>query len=442
MIPEYFISPSGLNTNPGTKDAPVQTYAAAEAKVPSGSAAKFFFDAGGFHQPIYLKRSGLPDQPNVFDVYNGDYAKFHYDSTATAVYVKGIKNVVFQNFSIRPVQRKDGFLIHNCENITVRDCLIDSASYGLDLGREDMPSKNITLERLIIRNCWNVHGKKSQGMYATGIDGLKILNCIFSRNGWSNQSTNAILVQQNHNIYLSEKNKNVEVRDCFIGEGCSHGIQLRCGGVVSGNLFFFNPIHAFGQNDEAVFENNVLEGSRPMGHGTATITDVWRGWGYDAEAAKNTVVNNLFINGGLQTGDSRAIEVGRIVRSTNPDGGTIIKGNRVYNWKNAAYRNNSGRQVIEEGNLWEYQPTTISHIPDLHDAEHKNWPDIPAIRTQLMKDYEKLDVKEVAKEKIKTLQDEASKEIQSVQNKMQNELQTVQKNLDAKLQGLLDTLNS
>lgn len=428
---DFYISPSGLDTNPGTIDAPFKTYAAAEKRVPASGSARFLFDANGNHGPIYIKRDGLAGDPNIFDVYNGSYAHFEFDDATTAVYTKGRKNIVYQNLWVKMRKRKTGFFVHGSDNITLRDCVVEEAGYGIDLGTTTAPSSNITLERVVVRNCWDVLGNRSQGLYALNIHGLKLLNCIFSRNGWKEGSPQHVFVQQNHNVYLAETNTNVEIRDCYLGEACSHGIQLRCGGIISGCLFYFNPIHAFGQNDEAIFENNVLEGSRDLGHGTATITDVKRGWGYDAEAAHNIVRNNLFINGGSDISHSHALDVGAIERSTQPDAGTIVEGNRVYNWKVNAYRNLVNRPVDLADNRFQYTPNTLGSIPFLGDVDKRNWPNIPQIRDQLMKDYEPVNVGVVVKSKLEVLQNTTKAQIETAQANLQSEMKTINDNFQA-----------
>lgn len=436
---EYFISPSGSDNNPGTREQPLRTYATAEKKsltVAGSGSPRFYFDANGNHGPIYIKRNGLDNDPMIIDAYNGDYARFEFDSPTTAIYNKGRKNIVFQNLWIQMRQRKTGFYAHGCENITLRDSVIDSASYGVDFGTTTARSKNLTVERTVIRNCWDIHGQRSQGLYAIAVDGLKIINCVFSKNGWKEGQTNHVFVQQNHNLYLAETNTNVEVRDCFIGEASSHGVQLRSGGIISGCLFYFNPIHAFGQNDQAIFENNVVEGSKILGHGTAVITDVWRGWGYDAEAARNVVQNNLFINGGLDIPHCHALELGNIVRSTAPDAGSLISGNRIYNWKVAGYKNNSGRTAELVDNKFEYTPTTISSMPYLGDVDKRNWPNIPAIREQLMHDYRAINVPEAVKEKLATLKSTTQAQMHEVKKTTQDSLQNIEQSFQEGLQDI------
>lgn len=441
---DFYISPSGVDTNPGTREAPLRTYAAAEKKIPASGVTptRFLFDANGTHGPIYIKKDGLPSDPNVFDAYNGDYARFEFDDETTAIYNKNRKNIVYQNLWIKMRQRKTGFFAHGSENITLRDCVVEEAGYGLDLGTASAASKNITLERVVVRNCWDVLGDRSQGMYALNVHGLKILNCIFSRNGWKVGSPQHVFVQQNHNLYLAETNTGVEIRDSYFGEGCSHGVQLRCGGLITGCLFYFNPIHAFGQGDEAIFENNVLEGSRPMGHGTATIADVLRGWGYDAEAARNIVRKNLFINGGANISHSHALELGKIQRSTKTEAGSDIIGNRVFNWKGDAFKNPSNRPLVTEDNKYSYTPTVISGIPYLGDVDKRNWPDIPAIREQMMLDYAPINISAAVQEKLSTLQSNTQAKVQAVRDNMKTELDTIDQSLQVGLQEISDFIKN
>ena len=168
-----------------------------------------------------------------------------------------------------------------------------------------------------------------------------------------------------------------------------------------------------------------------MGHGTATIADVKRGWGYDAEAAQNVVVKNLFINGGDDISHSHALDLNPIQRSTQPDGGSVIQDNKVYNWKMNAYRNNANRPVVLTNNRFQYTPQTISSIPFLGDVDKSNWPDIPATREQIMKDYEPVNVGVVVQAKLSVLQADTKAQIEAAQANLQSEMANINQNFQA-----------
>lgn len=140
----------------------------------------------------------------------------------------------------------------------------------------------------------------SQGIYADGVDALTIKNCIFDKNGWSDQVATSEATIYNHNIYIQKTCTNVSISDNIISRASSHGCQIRPGGVFLNNFLYRNPIgllvgYTHTNNTAAdVLQNVILEGTK--------ITDALpRSWGIEFKGmnppnvslSRNIVANRL-----------------------------------------------------------------------------------------------------------------------------------------------------
>ncbi len=154
--------------------------------------------------------------------------------------------------------------------------------------------RNFQINGCVIVDAWNNSGH-SQGLFANKIDGLIIENSVFDHNGW-NVDMGADPTIFNHNIYIQLGCEEVVLRNNTIANGSSHGVQMRSGGEVSGNIFLLNPISVLfggGYNPDnpihgAINDNLILDG-RDMS------SDAPRGWAIDVQNANPVTIENNFI---------------------------------------------------------------------------------------------------------------------------------------------------
>lgn len=123
-------------------------------------------------------------------------------------------------------------------NILIEDCLIHRYAINIIISKiSDTPCSGISIRRNIIASSFAAAGNDSHGCFLYSIDGLRLEENLFYRNGWSglDQWSN-----RKHSAYLqtntnpSDNSRNVYVLDNIVASG--DGIQVRCGGTVSGNV--------------------------------------------------------------------------------------------------------------------------------------------------------------------------------------------------------------
>lgn len=158
-------------------------------------------------------------------------------------------------------------------HLLIDDCGLRGYSTNLVLQGWGGRLRNVRIRRCLVADAATVHeagGGHPQGLYAWGVDGLSIRDCVFTHNGWSRflPDTGGADIFS-HNLYIDNGCTEVQVVGNLIADASSHGLQLRCGGLVEGNLFLRNPIHCLvggGNAPEAegvpcfVSENVFLEG--------------------------------------------------------------------------------------------------------------------------------------------------------------------------------------
>jgi len=100
--------------------------------------------------------------------------------------------------------------------------------------------KGIHFNGCVVADAWSSSGH-SQGFYVQGVQGLTIQHSVITSNGF-NEDRGAEPTIFNHNIYVQNGSTGVVVKDNIIADASSHGLQLRPGGIVEGNLFISNPL--------------------------------------------------------------------------------------------------------------------------------------------------------------------------------------------------------
>ncbi len=227
-------------------------------------------------------------------------------------------------------------------DVLLEDLKIDGFKDNISLDGYTGSLENVRIRRCIVIRSWS-SGSHSQGLYSSKVNGLLVEECLFDQNGWNpDAASGGVPTIYNHNLYVQTSNQNVTIRKNIITRASSHGLQLRCGGTVTGNVFSENSIaillgggshsppetHRLGVSGN-VTDNIVLEGK--------DISDTLpRGFGIDltnigmngATVARNIIANKLT--------DSPSTSIGLIGSSNGAGVGynnVIVSDNIVYNWR-------------------------------------------------------------------------------------------------------------
>ncbi len=159
------------------------------------------------------------------------------------------------------------------------------------------------------------------------VDGATIEGNLFDHNGWNAQIAAASPTIFNHNMYLQYTDLNVNVIGNISAEASSHGLQVRTGGVIEGNLFIDDPIAMLIGNTSGYAGNPTVVSGNVILNGVdmATNPASARGFGIDVNPTPSTIIQGNIIADSLSAAPGYAIAV---------DGGisNTIQGNVVYNW--------------------------------------------------------------------------------------------------------------
>jgi hypothetical protein len=104
---------------------------------------------------------------------------------------------------------------------------------------------NMRLRRSVIVDAYSVNSA-SHGIYAEGVEGLRIEENVFDHNGWNTHPNLAGWGAEpkidNHNVHVQVSCDDVTIRGNLTVRASSHGIDARAGGTVRGNLALENPV--------------------------------------------------------------------------------------------------------------------------------------------------------------------------------------------------------
>ena len=289
------------------------------------------------------------------------------------------------SYGIRFVAGTDGLLIE--------DVVIDQFTNNLLLQGYGGTQNNVRIRRSIITDAYGLDGK-SQGMYATKVNGLLLEENVFDHNGWNSRVSGGGASALSHNAYIAFDCNGVVVKGNVFSDASSHGLQARAGGVVQDNLFLDNPIHmSFGLVNGSELKpggvSGTVEGNVMLG--TRSIGGSYRGWAMELGNIKGaTVRNNIVANDGT-SGGAAAIMIGFGSNVANSSQGVgvnnlVIENNIVYDWmqgmslsgglrpggsgytslNNLTVRNNDFQKV-----RWQYHHI-VSHWMPVNRGE-ENW---------------------------------------------------------------------
>lgn len=230
------------------------------------------------------------------------------------------------------------------EDVLFEDLEVNSfgTNFVLQSQHED-PVKNVRIRRCVVTDAYNTEGGGGhpQGLYAEGVRGLLIEGNLFDHNGWNADVEGAGPNIFNHNIYIATANSGVSVRGNILARGSSHGLQLRCGGVIENNIVVRNAVGLLlggGTPDPATHTYGVTGTIRGnvLLEGTDIAPGAERGIGIDIENIGYrgaTVQGNILANK-ISDADGQSIRLGASGYGVGV-GCTLVyvSSNVIYNWR-------------------------------------------------------------------------------------------------------------
>jgi len=295
----YVSASRGRDAHAGrSAESPVRTIERAKQLVRDGRPDWVVFRAGDVWPRFgrWDKSGRGPDEPMVLASYGrGPRPRF----------LKGLKNVkaagsflafVHLHFDGRArfqnPQRADAGVrwLAPARDVHFESVLIEGYRTGAIFQSIYGPGKirNVSLRRCVIVDSFSADGQShSQGLFAKGVHGLTIEQCVFDHNGWAEGVGGAEPTKFNHNLYIQHGTRGFVLRDSIVARGAAHGLQARNAGVVEGNVFVGNSIASLVSSDVhagkgstppqryVVRDNVALSGSMRR-----LADDAPRGWGF------------------------------------------------------------------------------------------------------------------------------------------------------------------
>lgn len=231
---------------------------------------------------------------------------------------------------------EDCIVTHFDDNILVVDDWARKQGVGIP-GRLE-----IVIRRNIIRFASGTDSH-SGGIYIEGSKDSIIEQNLIDHNGWAQTDPMSHRNKRSHNIYAQSYNGPLIIRHNVIARGAAHGLQLRAGGDIIGNIFvrnalaFFTSHHDSKANYNIILESDDINPEVPEDQRGMGI----QGWGMDYyEVIGNVIANRVgsLERPGIEIAGSRL----------------LIKENVVYNWEDryegTSIQYDSGRPTLV-GNL-------------------------------------------------------------------------------------------
>jgi hypothetical protein len=360
----YVSSSEGSDRNNGlTRDNPLKTLEAGYESLRNGRADWLLLKTGDTwdrsdHRRLNWVKGGRSKQaPMVLSTYgagprpvllDGKIGNTHVDNPKSTPGIRHLR-VVGLHLKNDPSNKKRrpgiGWMAKS-QDVLFEDVKIRGGkNTGIGLhGGEPQTLTNIRIRRCIVVDSYNTDGH-SQGLYATGVEGLLIEQNTFDHNGWNPEVDGAEPTIFNHNIYIQRDNRQVVIDGNVIARGSSHGFQLRPGGVASNNLLLRNALAGFGSGDggekgmpdPAWLINNVVIGGtdigdKPRGSGLSVHPNP------DGRAAYNILIDRV-------SSDNEAAL--KFSNDSGPGEASIqVHHNVVRNW----CKNDGRGLIVSEGN--------------------------------------------------------------------------------------------
>jgi len=193
-------------------------------------------------------------------------------------------------------------LFGQIQNFLIEDCCIEGFETNVVVqGQNEYPSptgrhKNIALRRNVIIDAYNTGGSNSEGIFASGTDGLILSENVFDRNGWRDDVPGSVPTWYRHNIYIQNLNTDVVVVSNIVAR--TDGLHSRSGGIVDDNLILRNALGlVYGGGGFPAIETDGVSGTirrNVLLDGGDLQPGSPRGWGlYLSNVRQATVDRNI-----------------------------------------------------------------------------------------------------------------------------------------------------
>jgi hypothetical protein len=193
------------------------------------------------------------------------------------------------------------------QGITLEDCKIQGFQNNLVFQANSVGGiRDVTVRRCIVVDAYSHHdgkiGGHSTGLFTMGVDGVRVEQSVFDHNGWAPRAADipgSARTMFNHNLYLEQTSRNLSVTDNVIARGSSYGLQLRPGGVATGNLLARNALGLYFAWHPSRIVGNVVAESTDHSRGEKVRPDDRRGYGIvvwpceDALVAENLLLRKI-----------------------------------------------------------------------------------------------------------------------------------------------------
>lgn len=265
------------------------------------------------------------------------------------------------------------------EGFLIEDCMVSGFKDNITLIGKEASGK---LREVIVRRCIVVDscapfGGHSQGLYAEAVDDLLVDECIFDRNGWNPDLPDCGATMFNHNLYIQSTCGPAAVRNTISARASSHGLQMRPGGLVEGNLFVGNSLGMYVSRSESVVSRNVVL------EGKDIDSDNPRGFGIETLSCVNAiVVDNIVAHRSSKAVGGYAYQVNKSDNGVEYYRATF-EGNIAYNWGEQAFRvhisdNTEYDEILVHNNIFQ-DPSgvgpLVSHVPAVFDPQRFDYQD-------------------------------------------------------------------
>ncbi len=265
LATNYYVSPDGSDSNPGTFNEPWKSVGKATTTSTAGDTV--FIREGIYKEVVTFSNSGTVNNPIVITAFNKEIAIIDGNNNTAAIIYGNKNNIEIHKLNVRN-GKSWGILFENDENIIINNCIIN------DVGRSairTISASNVAITNNSINNTTNFEdydgGIRSSYNHNIIIKGNKITN--IDNYGILVEGSDSILIEDNytfntfHSGVAPVECKNLIVKDNTIVLACNGGYG-ECLSVRNCNQFlvYHNEIHTSGNVEYGGEGIDLSDGSR------------------------------------------------------------------------------------------------------------------------------------------------------------------------------------
>jgi len=212
--------------------------------------------------------------------------------------------------------------LRSTRGILIEDNMFQFYQTGIVIqGGEGVDIQNVLIKNNVIVDSYHTTAH-AQGIYLSSTENARVERNVFDHAGWNSDIEGGEKTIFNHSIYVQTSNRNVEIVDNIITRSSSHGVQLRPGGLIQGNVLVSNPISLMLGSDSV--QPGVIN-SNTILHGNDILESLPRGGGIDIvpEVFSAEITNNIIAHEDSIASNPIAISESSV---------TTESGNAVFNW--------------------------------------------------------------------------------------------------------------